>query len=849
MDELIQSVLDKWLEIEYYHVANKAGFINEKRVIKGSYKLIIDTIRCLDYLTTVKNDYSSNYVITVIALMWEHVDRNEYDIRNFVLKILTRIGYPTSAIIIDDEFDFSEGKFFRPNSVIDMLTLTLQHQKNEITIMEHVFLLTDFQIEIWNGLNEEKLIGISAPTSAGKSFVILLNTISKIISENIDVVYIIPTLSLLNQVTEDYNKMLKKLGVKNYKIVNSFNPNVSNDYNTIYVLTQEKALAAFSNEKTAFTKKMILVADEIQNIERIQIDSDLRSKILYDTLIEFRNKKNVEQIIISGPRIEEIDTLGHRLFGKKAHDITTTISPVLNLTYSIKKVDERFYFKQYCAIKDNSYSRLISNPSQIAGYGNKQYSSEYMDYLFAFIQKIGLQDQNIIFAPTSKKAKEIACFLSDKSSDKSKDLNDLIEYYRDSINENYAMCITLEKGIAYHHGKLPMHVRRTIEKAISDKVIQNVVCTTTLMQGVNMPAQNVIIRNPHLYTRKKVGSAELSSYEMANLRGRAGRLLKDFIGRTYVLDESGFEGLDEYNQFDLFEDTSVELPVGYGDKYEEYKNEVNEVLSKNESVNAGMNKYGYLVSYIRQTVLRYGNNAITRMNEVGISLTKEQVAAIINKMSSISVPKEICLKNRYWDPIVLDNIYTEFESKKLPITPVERGAKTRLNEMLKFLRDNHSTTHMYNRYVPELYREGIGRSILCNACMDWSCEKPLSEILSGERYSGEDATENIDNMIDTLQKVVSFNIPLLLKPIFDIFGNESIFLLCMQAGAYKAFTRRMIEMGVPRETSIYLATKLLNKYTPNVKAEDEIESIIKNVIKKNYSSLPYWIQVQLEFMI
>lgn len=849
MDELIKSVLDKWLEIEYYHVANKARFVNSDGTLKVSYKLILDTIRCLDYLTTVKNNYSLNYVITVIALMWEHVERDEYDLRNFILKILTRIGYPTSAIIVDDKFDISDGKFFRPNSVIDMLALTLQHQKNEIKINENVFLLTDFQMEIWNGLNEEKLIGISAPTSAGKSFIILLNTVSKIISENIDVVYIIPTLSLLNQVTEDYNKMLKKLGAENYKIVNGFNPNSDNNFNTIYVLTQEKALAAFSNEKTAFSKKMILVADEIQNIERIKMDSDLRSKILYDTLIEFRNNKNVEQIIISGPRIEEIDTLGHRIFGKKAHDITTNISPVLNLTYSIKKINERFYFKQYCSIKDNAFSRPISNANTIVGYGNKQYSDEYLEFLINFIQKIGSQDQNIIFAPTSSKAKEIACFFSDKISDKSKDLNELIEYYRDSISENYAMCNTLEKGIAYHHGKLPMHVRMTLEKAISDKVIQNVICTTTLMQGVNMPAQNIIIRNPHLYTRKRTDSAELSSYEMANLRGRAGRLLKDFIGRTYVLDESGFEGLDEYNQFDLFEDTSVELPVGYGDKYEEYKYEVDEVLSKNESVNAGMNKYGYLVSYIRQTVLRYGKSAITRMNEVGINLTKEQVAAIISKMNNISVPKEICLKNRYWDPLVLDSIYTEFESKKLPNIPIERGAKTRLNEMLKFLRDNSSTSHMYNQYVPQQHREGIGRSLLCNACMDWSCEKPLSEILSGERYSGEDATENIDSMIDTLQKVVSFNIPLLLKPIFDIYENESIFLLCMQAGAYKPITRRMIEIGIPRETAIYLNGKLFDKNVFDIKGEVDIESTIRNVIKKKYAFLPYWIQVQLEFMI
>lgn len=45
---------------------------------------------------------------------------------------------------------------------------------------------------------------------------------------------------------------------------------------------------------------MILVADEIQNIERIKEETDERAKILFDTLMEFRYKNNVEQIIISG---------------------------------------------------------------------------------------------------------------------------------------------------------------------------------------------------------------------------------------------------------------------------------------------------------------------------------------------------------------------------------------------------------------------------------------------------------------------------------------------------------------------------------------------------------------------
>lgn len=54
------------------------------------------------------------------------------------------------------------------------------------------------------------------------------------------------------------------------------------------------------------------------------------------------------------------------------------------------------------------------------------------------------------------------------------------------------------------------------------------------MQGVNLPAKNIIIRNPNLFVRKGESSAKLSPYEFANLRGRAGRLLTDFVGRTIV---------------------------------------------------------------------------------------------------------------------------------------------------------------------------------------------------------------------------------------------------------------------------------------------------------------------------
>lgn len=208
MEDLMNSILLKWLEIEYYSTAKKAKFINHD--LTPDKLLIHQSIRCLDYITSMNPDNYKNHVITIIALMWELVDKEQFDLRNIILKMLNRIGYSTSAIIIDSNYAQSGNKFFRPSSIFDFLILPLEQTKNEAEINKHSFLLTAFQKQIWEQLDSCKVVGVSAPTSAGKSFVILLKTISRMLEGDVDVVYIVPTLSLLNQVTNDYNVMLKK---------------------------------------------------------------------------------------------------------------------------------------------------------------------------------------------------------------------------------------------------------------------------------------------------------------------------------------------------------------------------------------------------------------------------------------------------------------------------------------------------------------------------------------------------------------------------------------------------------------------------------------------------------------
>ena len=81
-----------------------------------------------------------------------------------------------------------------------------------------------------------------------------------------------------------------------------------------------------------------------------------------------------------------------------------------------------------------------------------------------------------------------------------------------------------------------------------------------------------------------MGEVELTSYEMANLRGRAGRLLKDFVGRTIVLDESEFEKTEGYDQFSLFEDVEKEVSPGYGERFIEHKRDILDAVYTNNYV-------------------------------------------------------------------------------------------------------------------------------------------------------------------------------------------------------------------------------------------------------------------------
>ncbi len=832
-------LISKLLKIEHHSIAYKAKLIEEKPE-EISYFFLLDILGVLDNLSRNNDIKSKQKIILIVALLWTYRKPEWTGLKDFLILVLSRAGFGPTSIMFEENFKQSF-EYTHQDSIFNELSIIVNQLKNEINIGNQTFLLSDYQKEVWEQLYVNKLLGISAPTSTGKSYIILLKAAELLLKQNGIVIYIVPTLSLINQVSNDFRKILKQFNLNEYIIKNSFEEDL--DENTIYVLTQEKAISAFEQKNKPFSNVRLLVVDEIQNLERVSNDDETRAKLLYDLLIEFRNTIKPECTIIAGPRVASLRTLGIKVFGEEnSSEINTDISPVFNLTYSICKENSNYYFKQYCDYLQHPNKILITNSDYIVGYGKKKYETPYLNFFSSFLHNIALNDINIIFAPKPTTAEKIAQYLLENSnlnctSDK---LNELAEYITFSVSPRYVLANCINKGIAFHHGKLPANIRIVLEKAIKQNLIKNIVCTTTLMQGVNLPVQNLFMRSPYLSIQRNADGIipKLSNYEISNLRGRAGRLMQDFIGRSYIMDESSFNDLQEENQQELFEPVVKTIDAGYGSRFKENKNNIIKIAAETSEINYSLDISFYSI-YIRQCVLKYGDKSIEMLAQVGIEISIEDYRIIKSRLDSLSIPKDLCLRNRYWDPFTLNRIYLQTKIN-LPKDIFESDFVNKLKRVLLILNNEYTDYFRkflknYNQIFDESKAYHISRLVY-----DWIHEKSLSTIFNDDYYSD---SEKIGNTIAELNNTISYGLPRLLKPFYDILLPDSNLLSFFETGIYHKTTKKIFELNIPRETAIYLR----NKYFSESKDYTDKEIISKlSSIKDNEN---YWITVQFEHLL
>lgn len=833
LESRIRRSIDSLLAIEHRRFGAGVGLLT-KVPENIPFALLAELVYSIDELSWSKDEYRRRLGVQVIALVWEHASQIQREgIRDLLVTSLARLGVSPSIRMLETQFAGDELLAPLHSYSAEVASSLMQYEFcARIGPVEHT--LTRFQRLIMDAIDDNRVVGISAPTSAGKSFALYLSIVRHALRDGGPVVYIVPTISLINQVSADVRNLLDSHGLEHWSVRTGLQKIAEN---CIYVLTQERALPGTESGRPV-QNIGFLVVDEIQNLERVQDDGDLRAKVLFDALRELRELSPSAKIVLSGPRVNNVGDLGRQIFGVRGAEVATSQSPVANITYGVSSRKGVLYLNQYTEFHPKGLSLPLDNVECVKGLGQSRYTPEFIQYLRSVIESGADDASNIVFAPTSAQARKTAVDLaSSRGEVMSSAREELANYLAETIHPKYALVGTVRQGIGFHSGRVPPHARLAIEQAFSEGLLKDVVCTTTLMQGVNLPANLVVVRNPQLFINKRKGrqNARLSPYEFANLRGRAGRLMKDFVGRTLVLDEDSF--LVDSGQEELFPNAEKTISAGYVELFARNREQVEAELAVPGTAARGASKF--LAAYVRQTILRHGEDGGKRLRDVGVEVPAALLRRVSRELRALDIPREVCLSNRYWDPIDLQIIKDNMDGGQLNPLPNEpwTSDEEALHGWLIF--QNKVAPYYFNRYLGDATEKRL-RTLSISA-VAWARERPLSEIIRKRHFSG-DVSEQVEQQISDIYKHVVYGIPSLLKPIADLQGSGHGLLAAVESGVFNPVTRFLIERGLYRETAIYVQRKALSGLT------GEGDSLSRAVAARllRARGFGYWVERQVD---
>lgn len=370
------------------------------------------------------------------------------------------------------------------------------------------------QKEIFDSLSKP-YFSYSAPTSMGKSYmmrVFIKQQLMKGTKKNFAL--LIPTKALINEVTNELiDNLTTLLQETNYRIVTSSGSiALETEHNYIFILTQERMLYILIDDPEL--KIDYLFVDEAHKIS----SSDKRSVFYYKVITKLEERQSTPHIIFASPNIPNpkifLDILSKKAYLRTENSTATCkYAPVSQVKYIVDLWERNIrifdsYTKKF--LKFYEMPRPYSLSELIVWIGDRKHNIVYCKS----------KNDAIQFARNYAKTQEV---VGDKK------LQSFAEAIRRDVHKEYYLAELVEKGVAYHIGYLPANIRMQLENYYREGLIKTIFCTSTLLEGINLPAENLFI------TSYKKGISRFSEVDFKNLIGRVGRAKYNLYGNVFVV--------------------------------------------------------------------------------------------------------------------------------------------------------------------------------------------------------------------------------------------------------------------------------------------------------------------------
>ncbi len=382
-----------------------------------------------------------------------------------------------------------------------------------------------FQRRFWTAVEQARWVSVSAPTSAGKSYIVR-RWFEEMLANRDEFtgIYLVPTRALIEEVSTDLGEQFANEDVGIYSI--PWDAEVAERKRKILVVTQER-LHLFQ-QRLPNENADLLFVDEAQ-----KFGDGSRGVLLQQTVEETVRRNSAGQVVFASPLSSNPEML---LEGSvQGANATAVSAETITVNQNLLWADQIPYRPKRWTLQ----LVLDGEPTTVGEFelpARPQPDSQRLPLVAVALGRSA--GGNVVYvngaADAEKAARQIYDALGPSANNSSdRGIIDLRELVQRTIHAQYALATVLQRGVAFHYGNMPLLVRSEIERLFRNGTLQYLVCTSTLLEGVNLPCRNLFARNP-----KKGNGNPMSAADFWNLAGRAGRWGKEFQGNIVCVDAS-----------------------------------------------------------------------------------------------------------------------------------------------------------------------------------------------------------------------------------------------------------------------------------------------------------------------
>ena len=649
---VLKSVLSQFIAIEPNRLHTELGF-NANYLLECASLLANSTVsRCQDAALRIAQ----------YCLISSDTEQHHKDAAGIILNQMCN----KPSLKLAAKKDYLESDFYRRLPVMSRLCWSRYELENVIYLSNQSRIsVNHFQKQFWETVEDNDWISVSAPTSAGKSYIIyrwMGEFLSK--NHNATLVYLVPTRALIQQVERDLQKYLKTTGNLKYSITTVPDKRyIAEGIVNILVFTQERLHIFLSGFDVEPTINAMLI-DEAHKM------GDKYRGILLQQVIE--------RVITTTPKIRIIfasplTSNPEILLCDASENLKTQSLSTEDIT-----VNQNLIWAKQTYRKPKQWELSLCNDGLISALGTIQLAhapGTSGNKRLAFIAyEIGESTGgNVIYVNRPSDAEKVAELLyqligEEFESKRQAELKALSDTVRSIIHKRYGLAKVLQRGIAYHYGNIPLLIRSEIERLFKEGVVNFLVCTSTLIEGVNMPCKNIFLRGPRKGIRRE---NIMKPADFWNLAGRAGRWGTEFQGNIFCIDperqDLWYDGKAPqsrkkyrisksadsilYNPHELIKFIEEKTPRDIAMKQPELE---------------------YMVSYLMSAIIRDGSICNTTWAK---RISEDTVQCLDQKLNyirqDIHVSNDIILRNPGISPIAMNELYKYFcdrtDERKKPI--------------------------------------------------------------------------------------------------------------------------------------------------------------------------------------